>query len=154
MTALAVRAAVWILGLFGINLSGFAAGAIVFAVATAAICGGVTWWTVHWYNSGYETADGEWKAKELQAQIAKLEDDRDAARAAAASASIKVAAIAEQAKQGKEADAKYIEELKSRPIGGCALTDADRRGMRDRQDSGANTGPRPSGISRWIKPSR
>lgn len=155
MTALAVRAVTLILGLFGINLSGFAAGAILFGIATVAIGGGVTWWTAHWYNSGYETADNEWKAKELQAEIEKANDDRNAAQRAEGVAKLRVEAILEQSKKDKDADAKYIEELSKRPAAAaCNLTDADRRGMRDSKAGGADTSARPSGISRWIKPPR
>lgn len=160
ITGIALKVVLWVASqVFGKKLSEFAAGAIASAVVVVALAGGGTWLGFHLFNAGYARADAKWEAKQLQAQIDQMKFDRDAARSSELRARIQVSAIAAQSKQDKEADAKYIEDLKSRPpIKGskspCDLTDDDRRGMRDNGSSRPDTGAGTSAISRWLKRSR
>jgi hypothetical protein len=115
--------------------------------------GGGGYAAVKVYDAGYARADAEWEAKALQSKIDAMEKDRDDARAAAASASLKAAALEERAKAADERTAQYVEELAKRPDPGCNLTADDLRGMR----SPAAARPRPgaprkgaSSLAEWL----
>ncbi|MCK1669449.1 protease IV [Bradyrhizobium sp. 153] len=124
--------------LAGVKLSPFKAGALVAAilallVAIVAVTAGV-----HLYNAGYAAADGAWREKALEAQLAAMRADRDAARAAAADAALREAAITQRAEQERAGTDAYVEQLKKQnealAVAGkpnaCSLTCDDLRGMR------------------------
>lgn len=82
------------------------------------------------YDAGYAAAGSKCEAEALQSKLDAMQKDRDNARAAAADASLKLAALEAQSKIEEERTAAYVEELKNRPAPGCALTCDDLRGMR------------------------
>lgn len=124
--ALIVRLA----GLAGLKLSPFWAGAAIAGVLALLIGGTLTAVGVHLYNAGYASADGAWRAKALEAQLAAARADLDAARRAAGDEALRAATIQQQAEQEKVGTDAYVEELKQRVAGACTLTCDDLRGLR------------------------
>lgn len=105
------------------------------------------------YHKGYAAAEGKCEAAALQAKLDAARKDRDDARAAAADASLKLAAIQQQADTEKEQTDAYIAQLESKPDGACALTDDDLRGMRA-SGGAAPAGKGTSSFSRWLNGAR
>src|SRR4051812_23958227 len=105
--SLIVSAIVWIAGRFGINLSGFAAGALVAAGLFLAFGA----YSYKLYEAGRSSAQSECEADALRSQLDAVKADRDRARLAAASASLRMAAIEAAANVDNEGTAKYVEEL-------------------------------------------
>jgi len=141
MMSFAVPIILRLLGLFGVKLSPFAAGAIV-AGAIAVLFAGYSGWLVH---RGYAWANSKCEAAALQSKIDALELDRDAGRAALADARLRVLGIERQANADKEGTAAYVEDLKKRFASACAITDDDLRGMRIIPPGGAAAGAAAGG---------
>lgn len=127
---------------------------VVFVVFVLSTTG--AYWVGH-HQMASECHEDE-VAAALQSKIDAANEDRDAARAAAADASLKLAAIQKQSEDDKERTDQYVHELENRPAAKpddknpCGLTDDDLRGMRA-------TGPhatrkRSSTSSRWIDGAR
>lgn len=134
--SVAIPIIIRLLGLFGVKLSPFVAGAMVAGVIAVAFAG-YSGWLVH---RGYDWADGKCEARALQSKIDALEADRDAGRAALADARLRQAGIELQANAEKQGTAVYVEGLKARFASACALNDDDLRGMRVIAPSGAAAG--------------
>lgn len=83
-------------------------------------------WSLHIYGVGYAVADTLWKAKALEAKLAKLELELKVQKdAETAEDTLRVELQQENEQQKKVIDA-YLEELKTRP-GKCLLgPDAER----------------------------
>lgn len=116
------------------------------------LCGGFGTLTI--YEKGYAAAEGKCEAAAIQAKLDAVEKDRDDARAAAADASLKLAAIKQQADTEKEQTDAYVAELEKRPAPTCALTDDDLRGMRAPVAKPAAAGKGASSFSRWLDATR
>ena len=103
---------------------------LVEGIIIAALLGGfgVGAWKI--YDAGYAAAGSKCEAEALQSKLDAMQKDRDNARAAAADASLKLAALEAQSKIEEERTAAYVEDLKNHPAPGCALTCDDLRGMR------------------------
>lgn len=138
MSGAVIAAIVQLAGLAGIKLSPFKAGALVagvlaLAIGVAAVAAGV-----HLYNAGYAAADGAWREKALEAQLAAARADQAAARLAAADAEARAASILHQAEQEKAGTDAYVDELQKQNAAlaaagkpsACGLTCDDLRGMR------------------------
>lgn len=143
--SVAVAIVVRILGLFGVSLSPFVAGAIVAGVIAAA-AGFVS---LHLYNAGWHAADNAWQAKALQSQIDALTEDRDQARRALGDERLKVASIELQSSAAKEETETYVENLKKTFAAACALDDADIRFLHQRAGPG-RARPRAAGTAGFI----
>jgi hypothetical protein len=154
--SLIVPLIVRIAGLFGIRLNGFAAGAII----TAGLFLAFGIYSYKLYDAGYASAHSQCEADALRSQLEAVQADRDRARLAAASASLRMAAIEAQSMTEKEGTAKYVEELRQRveqaekattpntaPINACALTCDDLRGMRIPSAACGTAKPRPASPS-------
>ncbi|WP_018456791.1 hypothetical protein [Bradyrhizobium sp. WSM4349] len=124
--ALIVRLA----GVAGLKLSPFWAGAALAGVLALIVGGMATAAAVHLYNVGYAAADGAWREKALEAQLAAARADLDAAMRAAGDEALRAASIQQQAEQERAGTDAYVEELKSHVVGACALSCDDLRGMR------------------------
>jgi hypothetical protein len=134
-----IAALVQLAGLAGVRLSPFWAGAAL-AGAIALVLGGCALGAgVHLYNAGYAAADGKWREKALEAQLAAARADLDAANRAAGDEALRAASIQQQAEQERAGTDAYVEELKTHVVGACALSCDDLRGMRIK--SGACTAP-------------
>lgn len=158
ITGLALKAVLWIASsVFGKQLSEFAAGAIAAAIIGAAVIGGSAYALHSAYSYGVEQTEAKWQARALQSKLDAAKADLAASRVAEGVAKLQVASIKEKMDREKSADAKYIEELERRPTvkggkpGGCDLTDADRRGMRDGSQKSYPVKSRPSRIPGWLK---
>ncbi|WP_456622131.1 MULTISPECIES: protease IV [unclassified Bradyrhizobium] len=125
-------------GLVGVKLSPFWAGAVFAAIVALILGGSAIGAGVHLYNAGYAAADGAWREKALEAQLAAMRADLDAARRAAGDEALRAATIQQQAEQERAGTDAYVEDLEKRTAalsaGGkpnaCALTCDDLRGMR------------------------
>ncbi|UPT85174.1 hypothetical protein HAP41_0000033335 [Bradyrhizobium barranii subsp. apii] len=96
------------------------------------------------YDAGFEAADSKCEAAALQSQLDAVQKDRDDARAAAAAASLKLAALEANADVEKGKTADYVAELEKRPAPDkCGLTCDDLRGLRIASKS-CPADPRPS----------
>lgn len=155
-----VSALVWIAERFGIKLSGFAAGALVAAGLFLAFGA----YSYKLYEAGRSSVQSECEAAALRSQLEAVKADRDRARMAAASASLRMAAIEAASNVEKEGTQKYVEELQQRiaaeaaakpagtvAVNACALTCADLRGMRI-PSAACGTKPRPAGPTRLHVP--
>ena len=135
----------------GITTSGFAAGALVAAGLFLAFGA----YSYKLYDAGRSSAQSECEAAALRSQLDAVIADRDRARMAAASASLRMAAIEAEANVEKEGTRKYVEELQQRiaaeqaakpagaQVNACALTCDDLRGMRV-PSAACGTAPRSS----------
>lgn len=123
---------VQLVGLAGLRLSPFCAGAALAGVVALVVAGGATITGVHLYNAGYAAADGAWREKALEAQLAAAHADLEAANRAAGDEALRAASIQQQAEQEKVGTDAYVEELKQRVAGACTLTCDDLRGLRIR----------------------
>lgn len=132
--SVAVGFIIRLLGLFGISLSPFLAGAIVAGL----IAGAFGFYSYKLYDAGYSSAEGECQAAALQSKIDALEMDRDNAQLAAKAAAMKLASIEKATEENKGRTDAYVAELEKRasapqPDGskasGCGLTPDDLRGM-------------------------
>lgn len=130
MTAIVLRAVLFVASLFGIRLSDFAAGAIAAAMIVVGIAGGVSYITFSAYRHGVEKTEAKWQARALQSKLDAATADLAAARTAAADAALRAKAIEAQSQIEMEGVAEYVEELKKRAAPACLLTDADLRGLR------------------------
>lgn len=157
-----IAGVVQLAGLAGVRLSPFWAGAVL-AGAIALMLGiGATVAGVHLYDAGYARADGAWREKALEAQLAAARADQAAARLAAADAEARSAAIQNQAEQEKAGTDAYVDQLQKQNAAlassgkpnACGLTCDDLRGMRiksaacsapPRAAGGAGASPR----ARW-----
>lgn len=87
-----------------------------------------SWWL------GHHRAEADCQADEvaaaMQSKIDAANKDRDEAKAAAADAALRLAAIEQQSKEEQERTAEYVDDLEKRPVPACALNDDDLRGMR------------------------
>lgn len=125
-------------GAAGVKLSPFKAGAIVAGVIAAVVGLSLLAAGVHLYNVGYAAADGAWREKALEAQLAAARADQAAARLAAADAEARATFILHQAEQERAGTDAYVEDLKKQneqlatagKSNVCGLTCADLRGMR------------------------
>lgn len=120
------------------NPAGAIIGAILRAVAPyligaavlAAIIIGMRLYGSSRYDDGKADAEGKCRAAAIQSQLDAMTADRDAARAAENAAKAELAKLTADHNKEMEGVAEYVEELKSRPVAACLLTDADLRGMR------------------------
>lgn len=108
----------WILSFLG-GLS-LRAWVILAAVATFAL------WSVYVYGAGYSTADAMWKAKALEAKIARLELELKVQKDADAAEDKLLAELEQENEQQKKVIDAYLEELKNRPDKCLLGPDADR----------------------------
>ncbi|MGM4955706.1 protease IV [Bradyrhizobium barranii] len=138
MNGAIIAAIVRLAGLAGIKLSPFwagaaLAGALALIVGCAAMVAGV-----HLYSAGYAAADGAWREKALDAQLAAARKDLLEANRAAGDAALRARAIEQQAEQEKVGTDAYVDELEKRNAAlaatgkpnACGLTCDDLRGMR------------------------
>jgi hypothetical protein len=125
-----IAVVVQLAGLAGVRLSPFWAGAALAGIVALVLGGCALGAGVHLYNAGYAAADGKWREKALEAQLAAVQADRDAAKRAAADEALRAASIQQQAEQERAGTDAYVEELKSHVVGACALSCDDLRGMR------------------------
>ncbi|MBW7967593.1 protease IV [Bradyrhizobium sp. BR 10261] len=138
MSGAVIAAIVQLAGFAGVKLSPFKAGAIVAGVAALVVGLSLTAAGVHLFNAGYESADGEWREKALESQLAAARADQAAARLAAADAEARAASILQKAEQERAGTDAYVEDLRKRnealASAGvknvCGLTCDDLRGMR------------------------
>ncbi len=130
--SVAIGIVIRLLGLCGVSLSPFLAGAIVAGL----VAGGAGLAGLHLYNAGYRSADEKCDAAALRSQLEAVRRDRDAARLAERDALGKTALIEKQANDDKEGTAAYVEQLKAHFQNACALTDDDLRGMRSQTGAG------------------
>jgi hypothetical protein len=137
-----IAVVVQLAGLAGVRLSPFWAGAAL-AGAIALVLGGCALGAgVHLYNAGYASADGKWREKALEAQLAAARADLDAANRAAGDEALRAASIQQQAEQERAGTDAYVEELKQRAAGACTLTCDDLRGLRIKSNAcAAAAGP-------------
>lgn len=138
MSGAIIAAILRLAGLAGLRLSPFWAGALV-AGAIALLIGGVLTATgLHLYNAGYAAADGAWREKALEAQLAAARADQAEARRAAADAAFRAETILHQAEQERAGTDAYVEDLRKQAAAlaaagrpnACALSCDDLRGMR------------------------
>lgn len=138
MSGAIIAAIVRLAGLAGVKLSPFWAGAAL-AGALALIVGcAATATGVHLYNAGYAAADGAWREKALDAQLAAARKDLLEANRAAGDAALRVRAIEQQAQQERVGTDAYVVELERRNAAlvaagkpnVCGLTCDDLRGLR------------------------
>jgi len=133
-----LAAIVQLAGLAGVKLSPFKAGALVAGIIALAIGISAVAAGVHLYNAGYAAADGAWREKALESQLAAMRADRDAARVAAADAALRAVAITQRADQERAGTDAYVDELQKQNAAlaaagkpnACGLTCDDLRGMR------------------------
>ncbi|WLB43006.1 protease IV [Bradyrhizobium ottawaense] len=124
--------------LAGVRLSPFWAGAALASVLALLIGGGATAAGVHLYKAGYAAADGAWREKALEAQLAAARKDLLEANRAAADAVLRARAIEQQAEQERAGTDAYVDDLRKQNAAlaaagkpnACGLTCADLRGMR------------------------
>lgn len=151
--SIVIGALVQLAGLAGVRLSPFWAGAALAGVLALLVGGGATAAGVHLYNSGYAAADGAWREKALEAQLAAARADEAAARLAAADAEARAAAILHQAEQERAGTDAYVEDLRkqnealaaSGKPNACGLTCDDLRGMRIKSAACAAAAPAAAG---------
>ena len=86
-------------GLAGVRMSPFWAGAALAGVLALVIGGGAAVTGLHLYNAGYAAADGAWREKALDAQLAVARKDLLEANRAAADATLRAKSIKQQAEQ-------------------------------------------------------
>ncbi|UGY23701.1 hypothetical protein HU675_0038110 [Bradyrhizobium septentrionale] len=150
-------------GLFGLKISGFAAGAIVAGLIAAAL--GASGFKL--YEMGRSAAEAECQTAALQSQIDAANADKENAQKAAAEAKLKAAGLESRAADEKERTADYVKELEQRaakaeadaaaahlppPVNGDALTCDDLRGMRAHLPAVCGPVPRPARASRLHVP--
>lgn len=123
--SVAVGLIIRLLGLGGVSLSPFAAGAILAGVIAAA-AGGVG---LHLYNAGWHAADTEWQAKALQSKLDAANADLSNMKRAAADATLRAEAIEGDLSTERGRTASYVNYLKTHKVGGCDLDDPDITGM-------------------------
>ena len=83
-------------------------------------------WSFYVYGVGYSLADGLWKAKQLEARIARLELELKVQKEADAAEDRLRAELERENEQQKKVIDAYLEELAKRP-GKCLLgPDAER----------------------------
>ncbi|MBR0755629.1 protease IV [Bradyrhizobium jicamae] len=116
--------------LAGVRLSPFWAGAALAGLIALVVGGGAAAAGLHLYNAGYAAADGAWREKALEAQLAAARADIDAAKKAAGDEASRAATIQQQADEERAGTDAYVEDLKKRITGACALSCDDLRGMR------------------------
>jgi hypothetical protein len=103
---------------------------------------------LHVYDKGYASAENKCQADALQAELEAVQKDLDNARAAAADASLKLAALQASADAEKEQTDAYVADLAKRPAPSCALTCDDLRGLRiNSKACPASAVPRPAARS-------
>ncbi|MHC2666591.1 protease IV [Bradyrhizobium diazoefficiens] len=138
MSGAVISIIVRLFGLAGVKLSPFWAGAALAGVIALLIGGSAVAAGVHLYNAGYAAADGAWREKALEAQLAAAHADAAEARRAAGDAALRAEAIKEQAEQERAGTDAYVDDLRKRAealaASGkpniCGLTCDDLRGMR------------------------
>lgn len=108
----------WIVSvLSGLSMRAWLVIGAVFAFAT---------WSFYVYGVGYSIADGLWKAKQLEAKIARLELELKVQKEADATEDRLRAELERENEQQKKVIDAYLEELAKRP-GKCLLgSDAER----------------------------
>lgn len=125
-------------GLAGVKLSPFKAGALVAGVLALLIGAALLAAGVHLFNAGYAKADGAWREKALDAQLAAARKDLAEANRAAGDAVLRARAIEQQAEQERAGTDAYVEDLRKQNAAlagsgkpnACALSCDDLRGMR------------------------
>jgi hypothetical protein len=132
MMALVLRGITWAAGLAGVNLSGFAAGAVLAGLLTLAFAGYSAWV----YRAGAEKAELRCEAAALRSRLAAKQTDLDAAIAAAADAQRARDESADRARLANERLQRIEDDAKSRPVAGCLATDADVQLRQPRQVRG------------------
>lgn len=83
-------------------------------------------WSVHVYGIGYAVADNEWKAKALEAKLAKLELELKIQSDADAAEDKLRAELEQENEQQKKVIDAYLEEIKNRPDKCLLGPDAER----------------------------
>ncbi|MET4170948.1 type II secretory pathway pseudopilin PulG [Bradyrhizobium sp. LA6.1] len=162
MSGTIIAAIVQLAGLAGVKLSPFKAGAIVAGVLALVIGISALVAGVHLYNAGYAAADGAWREKALDAQLAAARADQAAARLAAADAEARADKILHQAEQEKAGTDAYVDQLQKQNAAlaaagkpnACGLTCADLRGLRIKSAAcaappRAAAGGQPDFRARW-----
>lgn len=162
MSGAVIAAIVQLLGLVGVKLSPFKAGALLagalaLVIGVAAVTAGF-----HLYNAGFAAADGAWREKALDAQLAAARKDLIEANRAAGDAVLRARAIEQQAEQERVGTDAYVDELRKRnealAAAGkpnvCGLTCDDLRGLRIKSaacpaPAGAAGGARADLRARW-----
>ena len=138
MSSAIIATIVRLAGLAGVKLSPFWAGAALAGALALIVVAGATAAGVHLFNAGYAVADGAWREKALDAQLAAARKDLLEANRAAGDAALRVKAIEQRAEQEKAGTDAYVDELEKRnaaPVAAgkpnvCGLTCDDLRGMR------------------------
>ncbi|MDI3559558.1 protease IV [Bradyrhizobium sp. Arg816] len=138
MSGAIIAAIVRLAGLAGVKLSPFWAGAALAGALALIIGASATAAGVHLYNAGYAAADGAWREKALDAQLAAARKDLLEANRAAGDAALRAGAIEQKAEQEKAGTDAYVDELQRRNAAlaaagkpnACGLTCDDLRGMR------------------------
>ncbi|BAL77018.1 protease IV [Bradyrhizobium cosmicum] len=154
MSGAVIAAIVQLLGLAGVKLSPFKAGALLagalaLVIGIAAVAAGF-----HLYNAGYAAADGAWREKALDAQLAAARKDLLEANRAAGDAVLRARAIEQQAQQERVGTDAYVDELRkqnealaaSGKPNACSLSCDDLRGMRIKSSACAAPA-RPADVS-------
>jgi hypothetical protein len=83
-------------------------------------------WSIHVYGIGYAVADNEWKAKALEAKLAKLELELKIQNDADALEDKLRAELERENEQQKKVIDAYLEEIKNRPDKCLLGPDAER----------------------------
>lgn len=138
MAGTLIAALVQLAGAAGVRLSPFWAGALVAGVLAILAGGALTLAGVHLYDAGYAAADGAWREKALEAQLAAARADQAEARRAAADAAFRAETILHQAEQERAGTDAYVDELRKQAAAlaaagrpnACQLTCDDLRGLR------------------------
>lgn len=138
-------------GLAGVRLSPFWAGAALAGVLALVVGGGAMAAGVHLYKTGYAAADGVWREKALDAQLAAARMDLQEANRAAADAVLRAHAIEQRAEQERVGTDAYVDELQKQNAAlaasgkpnACGLTCDDLRGLRIKSAACAAP-PRPA----------
>jgi hypothetical protein len=101
----------------GVSMRAWLIGAALLAFAA---------WSVHVYGIGYAVADNAWKAKALDAKVARLERELKLQKDADEAEDQLRAELEQENRQQKKVIDAYLEEIRTRP-GKCLLgPDAER----------------------------
>lgn len=150
IAGLAVRAITALAGAAGFSLSPFAAGAIMMAIVSIGVGGGLTWFGIHQFNKGVAQERAKCQADKVQSQLNAANEDLQAARNANAFGRAEVSRLEGEYAAEQKRSEEYAERIKKLGLV-CGLTDDDVGSVYGRPGQVRGTAPRtPSKGSRSI----